>query len=344
MSLQPPNQPLPNRHPQQLSDFAYTLPPELIAQTPLAVRDQSRLLVVDKTTGQLEHKQFFQIGDYLQPGDVLVINTSKVIKARLHGTKPTGGKVEVFLLTPLGNQHWHCLVKGSVQPGMVIHIHEAVQATMIQPVEAMWEVAFNTDQITEYGEVPLPPYIKTPQPQKELQQRYQTVYADQAGSVAAPTAGLHFTEQLLQQLKAKGVVVVPVILHVGLGTFTSVKTEDITQHQMHAEYAVLPAATAQAIATAKASGKKVIAVGTTSCRTLEAFHGKAGESWVNIFIYPGYVFTTVDALITNFHLPKTSLLMLVSALAGTDVIKQAYAEAIKEHYRFFSFGDAMLIT
>lgn len=227
---------------------------------------------------------------------------------------------------------------------MIIQIHAAVTATILQPVEEMWEVTFNTDDITAYGEVPLPPYIKTQSPPKELEQRYQTVYAQEAGSVAAPTAGLHFTPELLQTLKAQGVIIVPVMLHVGLGTFASVKTEDITQHQMHAEYAVLPASTAQAIATAKTTGHKVVAVGTTSCRTLEAFCGQAGEGWVNIFIYPGYTFNTVDALITNFHLPKTSLLMLVSALAGTDLIKQAYTEAIKEQYRFFSFGDAMLIT
>lgn len=344
MSLQPPNQPLPNRYPQKLSDFDYTLPPELIAQTPLAVRDQSRLLVVQRNTQQLEHKHFYDLKHYLSAGDVLVINTSKVIKARLHGTKPTGGKIEIFLLTPLGNQHWHCLVKGAVQPGMIIHMHTDVQATIIQPVEEMWEVSFNTLDITAYGEVPLPPYIKTQSSSKEFEQRYQTVYAQEAGSVAAPTAGLHFTPELLQTLKDKGVMIVPVMLHVGLGTFASVKTEDITQHQMHAEYAVLPQTTAEAIATAKASGKKVVAVGTTSCRTLEAFHGQANEGWVNIYIYPGYTFNTVDALITNFHLPKTSLLMLVSALAGTNLIKQAYAEAIKERYRFFSFGDAMLIT
>ncbi len=342
MSLQSPNQ--PPRYPQKLSDFDYTLPPELIAQTPLAVRDQSRLLVVHPNTQQLEHTHFFQIGDYVQSGDVLVINTSKVIKARLHGTKPTGGKIEIFLLTPLNTQRWQCLVKGSVQPGMIIQIQDEITATIVQPVDEMWEVSFNTLDITAYGEVPLPPYIKTQQPQAELQERYQTVYAQEAGSVAAPTAGLHFTPELLQTLKDKGVIIVPVMLHVGLGTFASVKTEDITQHQMHAEYAVLPPATAAAIAQAKTTNHKVIAVGTTSCRTLEAFHGKTGEGWVNIFIYPGYTFNTVDALITNFHLPKTSLLMLVSALAGTDLIKQAYAAAIKERYRFFSFGDAMLIT
>lgn len=328
----------------QLSDFDYVLPTELIAQTPIEPRDQSRLLVVRKGATTFEHKQFFQIGDYLQPGDVLVINTSKVIKARLQGIKPTGGKVEIFLLHPLANTTWECLVKGKLQPGMIITIAENITATAVQPnQDETWQIQFSTEQITKYGEVPLPPYIKPTGSADQFEQRYQTVYAEQAGSVAAPTAGLHFTEALLERLKANGIIVVPVVLHVGLGTFASVKTEDITAHEMHAEYAVLPAATAEAIATAKANGHKVVAVGTTSCRTLEAMRGQAGEGWVNIYIYPGYQFNTIDALITNFHLPKTTLMMLVSTLAGMDTIKAAYAEAIKERYRFFSFGDAMLI-
>lgn len=332
----------------QLSDFDYVLPTELIAQTPIEPRDHSRLLVVHKTTQELEHKQFFQIGDYLHSGDVLVVNTSKVIKARLHGTKPTGGEVEIFLLHPLANtaqpNSWECLVRGKLKPGMIVTIAANITATAIQPnQDETWQIQFSTADITHYGEVPLPPYIKPTQYAEQFEQRYQTVYAEQAGSVAAPTAGLHFTEALLTQLKANGIIVVPVILHVGLGTFASVKTEDITQHTMHAEYAVLPQATAAAIAQAKSTGHKVVAVGTTSCRTLEAFHGQAGEDWVNIYMYPGYQFNTVDALITNFHLPKTTLLMLVSALAGKDLIDQAYSEAIKERYRFFSFGDAMLI-
>lgn len=296
--------------------------------------------MVHRASQQLEHKHFYDIGEYLSPGDVLVINTSKVIKARLHGTKPTGGTVEIFLLTPLGNQHWHCLVKGSVKPGAVITIQPGITATTIKPIDEIWEVEFTTDRITEYGEVPLPPYIKTKHPLE----RYQTVYAEQAGSVAAPTAGLHFTESLLEKLKAQGISIVPVILHVGLGTFAAVKTENVLEHHMHAEYAVLPQRTADAIATAKRTGHKVVAVGTTSCRTLEAFHGQPNEGWVNIFIYPGYTFNTVDTLLTNFHLPKTTLLMLVSALAGKELIDKAYATAIKERYRFFSFGDAMLIT
>lgn len=300
--------------------------------------------MVTKQSSQFEHKQFFQIGDYLEPGDVLVINTSKVIKARLHGTKTTGGMVEIFLLTPLANQNWECLVKGKLKPSTIITIAPTVTATLLtKNQDDTWEVHFSTAHITDYGEVPLPPYIHSQQSQAELQDRYQTVYADQAGSVAAPTAGLHFTETLLAQLRAKGVVIVPVVLHVGLGTFASVKTEQISEHQMHAEYAVLPAATAKAITTAKQAGHRVIAVGTTSARTLEAFHGQANADWVNIFIYPGYTFNTVDVLITNFHLPKTTLLMLVSALAGSKTIKAAYAEAIAERYRFFSFGDAMLI-
>lgn len=328
----------------KLSDFDYELPTELIAQTPIEPRDHSRLLVVHKTTSQLEHRQFFEIGDYLQPGDVLVINTSKVIKARLHGTKATGGAVEIFLLTPQTNSQWECLVRGKPAVGTIVTIAEQAHAKLISKTnQDTWMVEFDHPNITQFGEVPLPPYIKPKQSAQEFEQRYQTVYADQAGSVAAPTAGLHFTHELLQSLQARGIIVAPVVLHVGLGTFASVKTEDITAHQMHAEYAMLPEATAQAIATAKANGKKVVAVGTTSCRTLEAFHGQTDAGWVNIYMYPGYQFNTVDALITNFHLPKTTLLMLVSALAGRELIQQAYAEAIQQRYRFFSFGDAMLI-
>lgn len=337
-------------HPLTLQDYNFELPSELIAQEPARPRDHSRLLVLHRAAQKnatIEHKHFYDIGDYLQAGDVLVINTSKVIKARLHGTKPTGGMVEIFLLAPLEKQRWQCLVKGSVKPGMTITIHDDVHAVMIQPVEEMWEVSFNTTDITRYGEVPLPPYIKQPDKQstaaKTIESDYQTVYAKESGSVAAPTAGLHFTQALLRKLQDKGVIIVPVILHVGLGTFAAVKTEDITQHTMHAEYAILPPATANAIAAAKASGHKVVAVGTTACRTLEAFSAYGGHGWVDIFIYPGYTFNTVDALITNFHLPKTTLLMLVSALAGKSNIDRAYAEAIKKRYRFFSFGDAMLI-
>ncbi|MFA6475417.1 MAG: tRNA preQ1(34) S-adenosylmethionine ribosyltransferase-isomerase QueA [Patescibacteria group bacterium] len=324
----------------RLSEFDYQLPPQLIAQTPIEPRDHSRLLVVHRDTGKLEHKQFFHITDYLKSGDVLVINTSKVIKARLHATKPTGGKVEIFLLQQKDDFTWECLIKGKTALNSLFLIHHSTTATVQEKhPDSTYLVKFNKTNITQYGEVPLPPYIKT----KQSLERYQTVYADQSGSVAAPTAGLHFTEALLDKLKKHGVIIVPVILHVGLGTFTSVKTDDITQHTMHAEYAVLPEATAQAMAAAKKTGHKIIAVGTTSGRTLEAFQGQANAGWVNIYIYPGYKFNTVDSLITNFHLPKTTLLMLVSALAGKPLIDRAYAEAIKEHYRFFSFGDAMLI-
>ena len=325
----------------QLSEFNYTLPPELIAQQPMEPRDHSRLLVIDRTKAQLSHQHFYNIVNYLNPGDVLVVNDSKVIPARLHGTKLTGGKCEVFLLKPVAPGQWECLLRHVSKPGTIIQLDDDITATVEQALgNGTFMVKFSDPNITRIGEIPLPPYItETAKPEQ-----YQTVYAKHDGSVAAPTAGLHFTPELLQQLKNKGVIIAPVTLHVGLGTFASVKTENISQHQMHAEFAILPPSTAQAILQAKQLGHKVVAVGTTSCRTLESFHGQASQGWVDIFITPGYNFNTVDALITNFHLPKTTLLMLVSALAGKHLIDQAYQAAITERYRFYSFGDAMLIV
>jgi len=323
-----------------LSDFDYQLPSGLIAQHPVRPRDHSRLLVVNKYTNQLSHQRFYDLPKFLQPGDVLVVNDSKVIPARLHGSKPTGGAVEIFLLQEKTQTIWECLVRGKPGLNTVITLPNGFHGKLFEKVsDTTWLVEFNQPNITSVGEVPLPPYITE---QSKLED-YQTVYAKDQGSVAAPTAGLHFTPELMQKIETLGVKIVPVTLHVGLGTFAPVKTENIDEHVMHAEFATLPLATAQTITEAKQSGHRVIAVGTTSCRTLEAFHGQANSGWVDIFIRPGYTFNTIDALITNFHLPKSTLLMLISALAGKDLIDKAYAIAIQERYRFFSFGDAMLI-
>lgn len=324
----------------KLSDFDYQLPSELIAQQPVRPRDHSRLLVVNRHTAQLSHAHFYDLPQFLQAGDVVVVNDSKVIPARLHGTKPTGGAVEIFLLQEKTATIWECLVRGKPGLNSTITLPDGFTGKLFEKVsETTWLVEFNKPNITSVGEVPLPPYITA---QSNLED-YQTVYAKDQGSVAAPTAGLHFTPELMQRIAVLGVKIVPVTLHVGLGTFAPVKTENIDEHVMHAEFATLPPATAAAIAEAKQSGHRVIAVGTTSCRTLEAFHGQANSGWVNIFIRPGYSFNTIDALITNFHLPKSTLLMLISALASKELVDKAYAIAIQERYRFFSFGDAMLI-
>lgn len=327
----------------KLSDFDYQLPPELIAQHPVTPRDQARLLVVQPTqtlNAQLTHDYFYNLSHWLKPGDLLIVNDSKVIPARLHGTKPSGGAIEIFLLWPTSDTVWSCLARGKVTNGLTIQFQSGFTGTLQRKLDHMaWEIMFNKPNITSIGSVPLPPYITAPNPMVD----YQTVYAQAEGSVAAPTAGLHFTEHLLSELKGKGVIIAPLTLHVGLGTFAPVKTENVADHLMHKEYAILPDTTATAIVAAKHRGNKVVAVGTTTCRTLEAFAGQANQGWVDIFITPGYQFNTVDALITNFHLPKSTLLMLVSALAGKAAIDQAYAAAIQERYRFFSFGDAMLI-
>lgn len=340
-----------------LRDFDYNLPPELIAQEPVNPRDAARLLIVDKTKKKIEHKNFSDIIDFLKKGDVLVVNDSKVFPARLFGhKKKTGGAVEVFLHKKINENTWECLLGGRVSKGLVIelaHKFEAIVKTNNQ--DGTWQVEFNKtgqsffNAISRIGHLPLPPYIKRLKDQKEDKRNYQTVYAstEKIGSVAAPTAGLHFTTRLLKKIKEKGVVIERVTLHVGLGTFSPVKTENILQHKMHSEFIQIDKGTISRLKKAKKLNKRIIAVGTTSARTLESW-GQADfpdkySTWTNIFIYPGYKFKVVGALITNFHLPKSTLLMLVSALAGKKLTEQAYLRAVADKYRFFSYGDAMLI-
>ncbi len=339
-----------------VKDFDYHLPLELIAQKPVRPRDHSRLLLLDKKMGKIQHRHFYDLAGYLKPGDVLVLNNSKVFPARLLGhKKETGGAVEIFLHRKIQGANWECLVGGRVKEGTVVEFKKDLRAMILKNnQDGTWAVKFNLSGarflniINQIGLVPLPPYIKRTKKQKSDKNNYQTVFADarQTGSVAAPTAGLHFTKQLLQKIKKKGIKIVYVTLHVGLGTFAPVKTEKITEHQMHQEFATISASAKKEILAAKKAGGRVIAVGTTSARTLESadFKKVGAESfWTNIFIYPGYKFKMVDALVTNFHLPKSTLLMLVSALAGKKAIDRAYHEAIKQKYRFFSYGDAMLI-
>lgn len=336
------------------SDFYFDLPEELIAQTPLEQRDASRLLLLDKNTGATEHKHFYDLPDYLEPGDCLVLNDSRVLPARLMGNRMTGGAVEVLLLRDLGEGKWECLTRPGrkTQPGVDLTFGEGkLTATVTDALpDGNKVVQFHYDGIfleilEELGRMPLPPYIKA---ELQDQERYQTVYSRAIGSAAAPTAGLHFTPELLQKIADKGVRICYVTLHVGLGTFRPVKEDEITDHIMHSEYCEIPAETAAIINETKAAGKRVIAVGTTSCRTLESFTNEEGVTeakggWTNIFIYPGYTFKCIDALVTNFHLPESTLIMLVSALAGREHILCAYQEAVNEKYRFFSFGDAMFI-
>jgi S-adenosylmethionine:tRNA ribosyltransferase-isomerase len=336
------------------SDFMYDLPEELIAQTPMERRDASRLLVLDKTTGQMEHRHFYDLKDYLHPGDCLVLNDSRVIPARLFGTRPTGGAVEVVLLKDLGDNRWECLSRPGkkMRPGTSVSFGQGELTAQVEDVveggnrilRFSYEGIF-LEILEKLGRMPLPPYIKQ---QLDDPERYQTVYAREPGSAAAPTAGLHFTTELLEDIRAMGVDVEFVTLHVGLGTFRPVQVEDVENHEMHSEFCTVPEKTAQAIARAKANGGRVIAVGTTSCRTLESFAKPDGtvepsSGWTNIFIYPGYTFKCIDALVTNFHLPGSTLVMLVSALAGKEHIMTAYREAVNQRYRFFSFGDAMFI-
>jgi len=333
--------------PKTTADFDYHLPTSHISQTPTTPRDHARLLVMDRLTGELTHSRFNQIINYFEKGDVLVLNDSKVIPARLFGTKETGGKIEIFLLTKIKARTWQILVKGKVKIGTVVKITPKVSAKIISvsPDSQTWVAQFNVADkiILTCGETPLPPYIK----KKSNLKDYQTVYARAAGSVAAPTAGLHFTKRLLEKLKRKGVKIVTVTLHVGMGTFQSVKTELIADHVMHAEWGSVSPHTAKIINDAKKKGNKIIACGTTSIRTLEAFATtgkiKSGQQWIDIFIHPGYRFQIVDAIITNFHLPKSTLIMLVSAFAGYQQTMNAYQVAIEEGYRFYSFGDAMVI-
>ena len=338
-----------------VKDFYYDLPQELIAQDPLEDRSSSRLLVLDKKTGEMQHKVFKDIVNYLHPGDCLVINDTKVIPARLIGSKEgTDAHIEILLLKRRENDIWETLVKPGkkAKPGTVINFGDGLlKGTVIDVVEEgnrliqfSYEGIFE-EILDQLGQMPLPPYITHRLQDKN---RYQTVYAKHSGSAAAPTAGLHFTPELLEEIKAEGVEIAHVTLHVGLGTFRPVKADDILDHHMHSEFYRIEASEAEKINRAKESGHRVICVGTTSCRTVESAadeNGKLKEcsGWTEIFIYPGYKFKVLDCLITNFHLPESTLIMLVSALAGREHVLAAYEEAVKERYRFFSFGDAMFI-
>ena len=344
------------REKMKTADFDYELPEELIAQDPLEDRSASRLMILDKNTGEVKHSHFRQIVSFLHPGDVMVINDTKVIPARLFGVRPgKTGKIELLLLKRLENDVWETLAKPGkkVRPGQRIEFGDGLLTAEVLSVgeDGNRFVRFFYEGIFEeildrLGQMPLPPYIHH---QLEDPSRYQTVYAVHDGSAAAPTAGLHFTPDLLEQIREKGVKIVPVTLHVGLGTFRPVKVEDVSEHHMHSEFYQISPENAELINEAKSSGRRVIAVGTTSARTLESAADdsgfvSAGSGWTDIFIYPGYRFKVVDELITNFHLPQSTLVMLVSALAGRENILNAYREAVRERYRFFSFGDAMFIT
>ena len=336
------------------SDFDFYLPEELIAQTPLEKRDNSRLLHLDKNTGKIEHKHFYDIKQYVRPGDCLVLNDSRVLPARLIGTRPTGGAVELVLLKDLGDNCWECLSRPGrkTKPGQELIFGNGELTAVVQDLTQGGNRIVKFDYkgifleiLERLGKMPLPPYIK-----EELQdsERYQTVYSKELGSAAAPTAGLHFTKELLSEIEDMGVSICCVTLHVGLGTFRPVKAENIEDHDMHSEFCIIPEETAKTVNDTKKAGGRVIAVGTTSCRTLESFTTDDGvlqatSGWTNIFIYPGYKFKCIDALITNFHLPESTLIMLVSALAGREHILNAYKTAVIEKYRFFSFGDAMFI-
>lgn len=337
----------------KLSDFMYDLPEERIAQTPVEPRDHSRLMVIHRDTDEIEHRHFYDVIDYLNPGDVLVVNDTRVIPARLYGERPTGGACEVLLLKQLAPKRWETLVKPGkkLKPGAEIVFGDGrlcgrvLETTDVggRIVEFECEGTFEA-ALDALGEMPLPPYIHE---QLEDRERYQTVYARHEGSAAAPTAGLHFTPELLDRIREKGIDVVPVLLHVGLGTFRPVKVENIEEHQMHSEHFEVTEDAARRVNAARERGGRVIAVGTTSVRTLEsaAENGKlvAKRGETSIFIRPGYRYQMVDALITNFHLPGSTLMMLVSALYDREKILSAYETAVKENYRFFSFGDAMLI-
>lgn len=335
-------------------DFWYHLPEELIAQTPLEQRDSSRLLRLNKETGEVSHHHFFEVIEFLRPGDCLVMNDSRVLPARLLGHRPTGGAVEVLLLRDLGDKKWECLCK----PGRKMQVGNEVIFGNGELTATVTEVREDGNRIVEFhyegiflevlerlGKMPLPPYIKE---ELQDQERYQTVYSREVGSAAAPTAGLHFTRELLEKIREKGIKTAFVTLHVGLGTFRPVKAEEITDHHMHAELCQISRETAEVLNETKKSGGRVICVGTTSCRTLESLVNADGtfeakSKWTEIFIYPGYTFKAMDGLITNFHLPESTLVMLVSAFAGRENVLAAYEEAVRQRYRFFSFGDAMCI-
>ena len=336
------------------NDFWYALPEELIAQTPLEQRDSSRLLTLDRQTGETAHRHFYDIVDCLNPGDCLVMNNSRVLPARLVGHRPTGGAVEVLLLRDLGDKKWECLCK----PGRKMQVGNEVIFGNGELTAVVTEVREDGNRVVAFryegiflevlerlGKMPLPPYIKA---ELEDQERYQTVYSKEVGSAAAPTAGLHFTNELLERLRAKGVKTAFVTLHVGLGTFRPVKADNISEHHMHSELCMISPETADILNQTRQEGGRIVCVGTTSCRTLESLVNEDGSfspssKWTEIFIYPGYQFKAMDALITNFHLPESTLVMLVSAFAGRENVLNAYAEAVQERYRFFSFGDAMCI-
>ncbi len=335
-------------------DFWYDLPDELIAQTPLEKRDASRLLVLDRASGNVTHKHFYDIVDYLQPGDCLVMNDSRVLPARLLGHRPTGGAVEVLLLRDLGDKCWECLCKPGrkMQPGSQVVFGEGELSATVRAVkedgnriiEFHYEGIF-LEVLERLGKMPLPPYIKA-----ELadQERYQTVYSREVGSAAAPTAGLHFTQELLDEIRQMGVKTAFVTLHVGLGTFRPVKAQEIAEHHMHSELCMISEETAELLNDTRKNGGRIFCVGTTSCRTLESLvkddgSFAASSKWTEIFIYPGYRFKAMNGLITNFHLPESTLVMLVSAFAGRENVLSAYEQAVAEKYRFFSFGDAMFI-
>ncbi|MGC8944139.1 MAG: tRNA preQ1(34) S-adenosylmethionine ribosyltransferase-isomerase QueA [Minisyncoccia bacterium] len=346
-----------------ISLFDYYLPKELIAQEPVEPRDHSRLMVLNRKDKTIIHTYFYKIIDYLNQNDVLVFNNSKVVPARLLGHKKnTNGKAEILLIRPENKEFfdfsfwplfWRAIGKPELQEGQIIVFDNGLEAKVIKKENYEISIQFNykgeelKNKILKIGQMPLPPYID--HPTERSFKEYQTVYAKQEGSIAAPTAGLHFTQKLLKKIETKGVQLEFVVLHVGLGTFLPVKENEIEKHQMHSEYFVIPEDTAQRLNRAKQKGKRIISVGTTVARVLETCSNESGEleaksGWTNLFIYPGYNFKFIDALITNFHLPKSTLLMLVSALAGREFILKAYQEAIKERYRFFSFGDAMFIT
>lgn len=336
------------------SDFYYDLPQDLIAQTPVEPRDSSRLMVVNRQKNSIEHKHFYDIIDYLQEGDCLIANNSRVLPARIYGTRSTGAKVEFLLLKQVRTNVWECLVKPGkkAREGAEFTFGDIMSCKVLEVLEdGNRIVEFYCDEnfysaLDKVGQMPLPPYITEELKDRE---RYQTVYSKELGSAAAPTAGLHFTPQLMKKIEEKGIKIGYVTLHVGLGTFRPVKVDDVTQHKMHSEHYELPLGTAQLINETKANGGRVIAVGTTSCRTLESVATNHNgvvvpcEGFTDIFIYPGYNFKVLDGLITNFHLPESTLIMLVSAFADYDTIMSAYHAAVKEKYRFFSFGDAMLI-
>ncbi len=336
-----------------VKDFDYKLPKEFIAQHPIEPRDHSKLLVMDKNKGTIEHRKFYDLPEYLRPGDTLVFNDTRVIPARLYGIKDTGAHVEVFLLTRRNTFDWEVLVRPGkkLQVGAKINFGKKLSCEVMAHTDFGGRIVrFSYDGIFEeildrLGDVPLPPYITEPLADKE---RYQTVYAKERGSAAAPTAGLHFTDDLLKKIRDMGCLEVFVTLHVGLGTFRPVSVENIEDHKMHREFYTVPPSTAEAINKAKADGRRIVAIGTTAVRTIETAGAggivKSGSGWTDIFIYPGYKYHFIDALVTNFHLPQSTLLMLVSAMSSREMILKAYEKAVNEKYRFFSFGDAMFIT